>query len=140
MSTQQKSQITADVRDYRTGQWRDVGVFETKSGGDVEAEPSKNRSGGMGRLKSHKALPDYSDITIGRVPERTDHELGRWLMGQCGLADMRVSETPLGDDGLPWGDPKTALGTLMTYAEGDADSNSSDTRPFEITMQTVSIG
>lgn len=134
MSTQQNSLVTVVV----DGQ--PLGVFDTLSGGDVTAEPTKRRSGGMGPLKAYGALPDYDDVTVSRVYERErDHELLRRLRTRVGKANASVSEQPLDEDGAPWGRPTTYTGRLIGLTPGEADSESSDPRMFELTFQITEV-
>lgn len=133
MSTQQQSLITVTVDGEP---W---GVFDTLSGGDTTAEPTKRRSGGGG-MKSYAAFGDSDDVTVGRVYERErDHEKLRKARRRVGRAEMVVSEQPLDDDGAPWGKPTVYTGRLIGLAPGEADSNSSDVRMLELTAQIVDV-
>lgn len=134
MSTQQQSLVTVVVDGIP------LGVFDTLSGGEITSENSKHRAGGMGRQKSYPAMADTDDITVSRVFERDrDAEKLRQLRRRVGRAAASATEQPLDDDGAPWGTPTTYTGTLIGIAPGEADSNSSDPRMFELTIQVVEV-
>lgn len=134
MSTSQQSLVTVTL-DGAT-----IGTFDTMSGGDITAEPTKRRSGGMGPLKSYGALPDYDDVTVSRVAERErDHELQRRLRTRVGKANASISDQPLDDDGAPWGRPTVYTGRLIGMTPGEVDSESSDPRMFELTFQITAV-
>jgi hypothetical protein len=133
MSTQQQSLITVTVDN------EPLGVFDTLSGGDVTAEPTKRRSGG-GNMKSYAAHADYDDLTVSRVLERErDHEKLRRLRRRVGKATASVSEQPLDDEGAPWGKPTVYTGRLTGVTPGEADSDSADVRMFELTFQISEV-
>jgi hypothetical protein len=132
--TQQMALITVTVDDLP------LGVFDTKSGGETTAEPTKRRSGGMGAQKSYAALPDHGDVTISRDYElERDHELMRRLRPRVGRARANISEQPLDENGAPWGDPITHIGRLTGLSPSELDSDSSDAQMFELTFQLTSI-
>jgi hypothetical protein len=134
METQQASLVTVSIDN------RSLGVFDTRSGGDVTAEPAKRRPGGMQGLRSHAALPDYDDVTVGRAYERIrDHELLRGLRGRVGRAYMLIAEQPLDEDGNAWGRPTLYYGRLAGLTDGEADSESGDVRMFELTMTCYEV-
>lgn len=133
MSTQQQSLITVTVDN------EPLGVFDTLSGGDTTAEPTKRRAGG-GAMKSYAAFADNDDITVSRVYERErDHEKLRQLRRRVGKATASISEQPLDDDGAPWGRPTVYTGRLTGLAPGEADSDSADVRLFELTFQVTEV-
>lgn len=133
MSTQQQSLITVTIDGEP---W---GVFDTLSGGDTTAEPTKRRAGG-GTMKSYAAHADTDDITVGRVYERErDHEKLRKARRRVGKANATISEQPLDDDGAAWGKPTVYTGRLTGLAPGEADSDSADVRMLELTFQISEV-
>lgn len=116
-----------------------LGVFDTITGGETTAEPTKRRAGG-GTMKSYAAHADTDDITVGRVYERErDHELLRKLRRRVGKATASISEQPLDDDGAPWGRPTVYTGRLTNLSPGEADSDSADVRMLELTFQISEV-
>lgn len=129
MSTQDSSLVTAVV----DGQ--PLGVFDSRSGGEVDSEVSKRYVGGQRVQQIYKGLRATGDVTITRGYERErDHELARTLEQRAGLAPMSVSEQPLDDEGNPWGKPKTWTGKLKSVNTGDYDAQSGEPRIIELVM------
>lgn len=112
-----------------------IGIFDTFSGGEVTAEVTKHRPGGMVGENSHAALPTYGDVTIGRELDRErDVELFRRLLSRVGRAQAALSKQPLDDNGAPWGKPFTYTGRFNGMTDPEADSTSSDVSMFELTF------
>jgi len=133
MATQQQTRVTAVIKRGNTIV-RQLGVWDTLSGAEVTAEIPTNRPGGSQVKKSYAALPETSDLTIGRVRERErDHELDRWLRTQVGKVVLEVSEQPLDDDFVPWGAPIVSRGRLSGVTSSEVDSNGTDLRRLEVT-------
>jgi hypothetical protein len=134
MSTSQQAQVSVTV----DGQ--PLGVFDSRSGGGVTAEVNKRRSGGMGPIKSYRALPDYEDVTVSRVFELArDLELYRTLQTRVGKADMVVTEQRLDVDGIPFGRPRNWVGVLQGLTPPEHDSESTEPVMFELTAQVRSV-
>lgn len=132
--TQQMALITVSV------DGKSLGVFDTKSGGETTAEPTKRRSGGMGVQKSYAALPDHGDVTVSRDYELSrDHELVRRLRKRVGRARVVISERPLDENGAPWGKPVVYTGRLTGISPSEVDSDSADAAMFELTAQIVTV-
>lgn len=139
MATQQQSRVTARIKQGSTI-LRDLGVFDTKSGGETTAEVPTNRPGGSTVRKSYAALPESSAVTITRVRENErDHELERWLRGRVGMVTLEVSEQPLDSDFVPWGKPILTTGILTGVNSSDIDSNGTELRKLELTTTTDSL-
>lgn len=129
MSTEQQYLVTANI------DGRDLGVYDTMKGGDVNIKTAMHRPGGMGPEKSYRTLPTYADITISRVLERDrDWETLRWLMDQAGGVRAQVTKQPLDEQGNAWGTPMTWSGRLADVKGGDADSNSSNPEMYEVNI------
>jgi hypothetical protein len=117
-----------------------IGVFDTFSGGDVDAKPVKHRPGGMGPEISYLALPTYSDVSVGRVyDEGRDHELIATLHNMVGAVRSTVSVQPLDSAANPFGSPRTYRGRIANIKDGKADSNSNTPRiwTFDVQVETI---
>jgi hypothetical protein len=111
---------------------RDLGIYDSMSGGDVDVDSAKHRPGGMGPEKSYRSLPTYKDVTVSRVLERErDWEILRWLQDKAGGVRAQVSRQPLDEDGNAWGTPMTWAGRLGPVKGGDVDSTSSKPTMYE---------
>ena len=117
-----------------------LGIFDKKTGGDVQAKGNKHRPGGMGPERSYVSLPVYSDLKVNRVYERTrDHELVRTLIGKAGIVNASISEQPLDANGVVFGAPLIYTGRFLGVNQGDADSTSENPRMFELDIEVTSI-
>lgn len=129
MSTAQQWLITGTIAGAP------IGVFDTCSGGEITAEPTKHRPGGMGQQSSNGALPEFGDLTIGRELDLTrDLALHARLAVFVGRADMVVSRQPLDVNGAPFGKSITYTGRMSGLTDPETDSNSAETSMYEITM------
>lgn len=132
MSTAQQNLITVSVDGEQ------LGVFASRSGGETTAEVPKSRPGGMAAEEAYPTLPTTGDVTVTRTNKRerptgSDHDLARRLRPRTGMATIVVSEQPLDANGIPWGKPTVWTGILTGVNGGDADANSNEIRPLELT-------
>jgi hypothetical protein len=117
-----------------------LGVFDTKSGGDAMAKGNKHRPGGMGQEVSYASLASYSDLKLMRVAERQrDHELIRRLVSRAGRATASVTEQPLDPDGNVFGAPIIYTGRFLGVNPGDTDSTSEAPKMFELDIEVTSV-
>ncbi len=126
-----KSQYAVTMSATYRGVFYDLGIWDKKTGGDVEAEITKHRGGGMGEEESHGGQPSTSDVTLTRTNKRqgrNDVATRRLLRAMVGKADIVVTEQTLDKDGNSWDQPSVHRGTLkrVSGAEVDADSNETD--------------
>lgn len=119
-----------------------LGVWDTLSGGDVEAEETKYRPGGLSPQISLGGNTTTNNVTLGRLLGRDDWDFMHDLMAsRVGKAAVTVARQPLDVDGNPFGRPLVYSGVLQNVNPGDVDSNSSDAQVWEITVSTEgSIG
>lgn len=135
MSTADQARITSAVAG------KDLGTFDTRSGGETTASGEKYRAGG-GEEEVSVSRPSVGEVTISRKYKRErDHELARWLRTKAGKADGSVNEQLTDDDDLPWGKPVTWTGRLLSVNTGDVDSNSqSEPRFLTLTFMMTKVG
>jgi hypothetical protein len=119
-----------------------MGVWDTLTGGDVEAEETKYKPGGMAPAMSLGGSVNVNNITLGRLLDRSDWDFMHNLMAsRTGKAEVLVARQPLDADGNPFGRPLSYRGVLLHVEPGDTDSNSSDAQVWQITVSTEgSIG
>jgi hypothetical protein len=79
---------------------RDLGVFDTLSGGELDSEESKYQPGGMA-----------AEISLG---------------GRKTIGNVTIGQTPLDPMGARAGEPLTYTGTLKTVTPPDVDSTGTD--------------
>lgn len=117
-----------------------VGVFDTFTGGDVTAAPTKHRPGGMGPEKTYLSLPTFSDVSIGRVyDEGRDHQLIAQLHSLVGNTYCTVSVQPLDQNGNPFEGPRTYYGRIASVKDGKADSTSHNPRMWTLDLSVENV-
>lgn len=114
-----------------------MGVWDTFGGGDVEAEETKYRPGGMQPQVSLGGSTSVNNVTLSRLLGKEDWPVMHDLMSsRVGKADVTVSRQPLDADGNPFGRPLVYRGKLQNVNPGDTDSNSADAQTWTIVVST----
>jgi hypothetical protein len=112
---------------------RDLGVWDTVSGGEVDSEEAKYRPGGMSPEISLGGTTTIGNLTVGRnLDALRDWPLIKWLAGRVGRGRGTIGVTPLDINGARNGDPLTYNGTLKTVTRPDIDSTGSDAAMVEL--------
>lgn len=118
----------------------DWGIWDSQSGGEVEAELSSYQPGGANVdpiVEQNKKKPP-SEITLSRHYDiDRDHARIDELEAKVGVGYCVISKQPLDGDDNPLGKPKTNTGRLMSMSPPDYDSESEDTAKIEITIQPI---
>lgn len=110
------------------GEVRDLGTFDTWEGGDITADNTKHRRGGMGPQVAVPGPATVEDVTITRDydPPR-DHQHAHWLSSAVGKARVIATKSVLDEDGNAFGRPLVIRGILVGYNHPGHDSDSGDT-------------
>lgn len=112
---------------------KDLGIFQTFSGGASKAEDTKNRPGAMGKEESLGGPVSRDAFTVGRVYDlERDHPLFKELDALTGSGRGSVSRTKLDRNRNPVGAPIGYTGILIAVTPPDGDSNSSDRAEFTL--------
>lgn len=112
---------------------RDLGVWDTKSGGEIDSEEAKYSPGGMGPEISLGGRTTIGNLTVGRYLDTArDWPLMKWLAGRAGKGRGAIGITPLSINGERAGDPITYGGTLKTVTLPDIDSTGTDAALVEL--------
>jgi hypothetical protein len=112
---------------------RDMGVWDTITGGEIDSEEARYRPGGMAPEISLGGSTTIGNVTIGRYLDTArDWPLIKWLAGRVGKGRGVIGRTPLDVDGARAGDPLTYGGTLKTVTVPDVDSTGSDAALVEL--------
>jgi hypothetical protein len=131
--TQQSELVTVAINGVT------IGVFDTLTGGDVTAPPTKFRSGGQYNETSYQTLPKYSDISVARVVNlAVDWEVIRGLRQLAGRVPMTVTVQPLDADLNAYGESQTATGLFLGVKGIHIDSNSEAIQEFTLDMSVDS--
>lgn len=112
---------------------RDLEVWDTVSGGEIDSEESKYRPGGMAAEISLGGTRTVGNITLGRNYDfLRDHPLLPWLVSRVGAGRCAIGRQPLDINGVPQGSPTRYTGTLKTVSPPDIDSMSNDPSMVEL--------
>jgi hypothetical protein len=112
---------------------RDLGVWDTVSGGELDSDEAKYRPGGMAPEVSLGGTTTIGNLTVGRnLDSLRDWPLIKWLAGRVGKGRGTIGVTPLDIDGARAGDPLTYGGTLKTVTRPDIDSTGTDAAMLEL--------
>lgn len=115
-----------------------LGTFDTMSGGNVEADDSKYRPGGLAAEISLGGLRTVENVTVGRIYDlASDHASIVNLANRVGAAQVIVSKQPLDRSGVKYGSPIVYTGTLVRVGFPDVDSQSSDASMWELEVSTL---
>lgn len=118
-----------------TGSGLDKNVWASMDGGDVEAQDTKTRPGGMGAEKNLGGPPTRSDCTVERqYTNDVLHPLIPVLEALCGNAAMKVSWTPLDGNGNPNGSTESITGILKGVKKPKWDANAQGASFLTLTM------
>lgn len=112
-----------------------MGEFEKRSGGDVSAEVTKRRPGGMKAEKFYPGQATAADVVVERVYEaERDFDWVKLAEARCGRGVLAVTEQLNDDNGVPIaGKLKTWKGILNHVEPSEADANQTDPRTFALT-------
>lgn len=134
MSSQSQSLITVVVDGVPMGTW------DTLSGGNTTATPTKRRPGGTSKQDVARARGVTDDLTVGReYKNERDVAPLRALRPRVGRASVVVTDQPLDDDDVPFGSPTTFTGLLSSLSIGDVDSDSDDFRMCELGVTVTAV-
>src|SRR3954447_11033966 len=112
---------------------RDLGIFDSTGGGELDSEEAKYKPGGMGPEISLGGSQTIGNLTIGRYMDRgRDWPLVTWLIGRRGAGRATVGITPLNPQGVVGGSPLTYTGTLKQVTPPEVDSTGNDTSKLEL--------
>lgn len=121
MSRVDQEQVTVNLAG------KDLGVWDTFSGGAAKADPTKHRPGGMGREESLGGPKSRDDFTVSRnFKLERDLPIAAFIDEQVGVGKVVVVRTMLGTDKVPVGEQLTYTGTLTGAPFGDHDSDAAD--------------
>jgi hypothetical protein len=111
-----------------------LGVWDKKSGGEVDSEEYKYNPGAMAEAVSLGGRKITGNVTTSRLYRlvRDHQELTRKMIAGVGKARVVVAQQPLDVDGNAFGRPIVWNGTLKRWTPPEVDSESSDAALVEI--------
>jgi hypothetical protein len=112
------------------------GIWDKKTGGEVDSEESKYPPGGMQTQVSLGGRKNVGNVTVSRLYRlvRDHQDLMQRLIDGAGKARMVVAQQPLDIDGNVFGRPLVTKGTLKRVTPPEVDSESSDAAMVELEM------
>lgn len=117
------------------GETRNLGVFDTWEGGNVTADNTKHRRGGMGPQVAVGGPVTIEDVTVSRDYDLDrDHADAHWLSSAVGRGRITAVKQYLDDDGNKFGKTIVITGILIGYNQPASDSDSSDVAMVELVI------
>jgi hypothetical protein len=121
-----------NYRVYATIDGRDLGLFETWSGGDGDSEETTYTEGNGSRIPLG-GMQTRDGLTIGRrFDSARDLPIKDWLDNTRGRKDGVFTKQYVDDEENPVGKPITRRVKIKKVTDPEADKNSSDVSTFEI--------
>jgi len=106
---------------------RDLGLFDQKSGGELDSEENLYSPGGMLGQISIGGQQTIGNVTVERYYDALrDHPLMAWLASRRGWGRVSIGVTPRDPQGVVRGDPIVYSGTLKTVTPAEVDSTGTD--------------
>jgi hypothetical protein len=103
----------------------DLGVWDKKTGGEVDSEETKYRPGGMAPPVALGGSRETTNVELERLFKPDSEALGT-LFAQAGRGTVGISQQPLDANGNPFGRPIVYTGVLKKVSAPEHDSESSD--------------
>lgn len=128
---EQNSTVTVNIAGASYGTWT------TKSGGQVEAEDTKFKPGGMQPEISLGGVASVENVTISKLYDATMRSKFHTLAALVGKATMSVAYQPLDADGNPSGRAIVYSGRLIRVTPPDSDASSNDAAMIEVEMSSA---
>lgn len=109
------------------------GVWDKKSGGDVDSNELKYSPGGMAQQVSMGGMVTPANITLQRDYDRVrDHDTITFLLSRVGKSPATVHQQPLDFDGNPYGKTVHWKGILKRVLIPDVDSEGNAAAMLEV--------
>lgn len=123
---------------YLSAGGRDLGIWDTWTGGDSGAEDQRYKPGG-GDEESYGGKKTRTTITTSRVYEDArDETVADYLESIRGVKNAAtIRKQSVDDEGNPVGRAKTRIGTIINVTEPEADSNDSSLRMYSVEISPV---
>jgi hypothetical protein len=124
--------VPVTVTDPSTGESRQLGAWDKKTGGEVDSEETVyNASGGVRISLGGRVTP--GNVVLSRLYDVTrDNPNEGWLISLVGRGRVFVGQQPTDAAHAANGRPLSYLGTLKRYTPPEVDSDSNDPAMVEI--------
>jgi hypothetical protein len=114
----------------------DLGYWAEKEGGGVDSEDSTYADWDGDLVLGGKRTRE--DVTLRKGYREAVHKVYRWLDARAGdgkAGRCTITGTPVGDDGVSWGDPIVFTGVLKSVKAPDSSKGSSDAGKLEVVVK-----
>jgi hypothetical protein len=119
---------------------KDLGIFDKKSGGEVDSDENKYPLGGMLGEISLGGRKTIGELTISRYYDADrDDPLFGFLNAQVGAGVATVGVVPLDFHGNPQGGPVVYSCTLRTFTPPEVDNESQDAAMLELVFTAYAV-
>lgn len=133
MSLENQRLVNVWVESGPWGTLGDLGVWDSRTGGNAGSENTSYAPGGMLPEVQLGGRQTTEDVTVARLLVRErDRPLAKALFAARGQARVRIGDTLLDRSKNPFGAPITWKGVVQEVQWPDADSTSND--PARITL------
>jgi hypothetical protein len=138
MSRQDQFNITVTMA--YGGVTRELGTFDTFSGGEVDSEETKYWPGGMANQISLGGRKTVGNVTVGRLYDLVrDHPLMGWILGGVGKAEITVNKASMNIDSQVISNALVYQGKLKAVTPPEHDSESSDASTWEMEVSSATV-
>ena len=119
---------------------KDLGIFDKKSGGEIDSDENKYPLGGMLGEISLGGRKTVGELTISRYfdADRDDPLFG-FLNANVGAGDATVGVIPLDFHGNPQGGKVIYSCTLRTFTPPEVDNESQDAAMLELVFTSFAV-
>lgn len=132
---QDTQRVTIQIKDPLSQQLKNLGVWDKKSGGEIDSDQYKYKAGGMVPQISLGGTRTIGDLTISRLyRQERDHDWAQDLINWAGKAVVTVTQHFLDVDGNEGEKQIVWVGVLKTVTFPDHDSESTDPAMIEIVV------
>jgi hypothetical protein len=116
-----------------TGGTINLGVWDKKSGGELDSDDIKYYPGGMVPPISLGGKKTTGNVTLQRLYDRADdHDKINSLLTAVGKGQMSIAQRPMDPDGHEYGKSIHYVGTLKRVTVPETDSESTSAAMLEI--------
>ena len=131
--TRQDTWIIRCVLTTPTGGTVNLGVFDKKSGSELDSDDIKYYPGGMVPPISLGGKRTTGNVTLQRLYDRIDdHDKINTLFTAVGKGQVKIAQRPMDPDGHEYGKSIQYVGTLKRVQTPDTDSESTSAAMLEI--------
>jgi hypothetical protein len=131
--TRQDTWIIRCVLKNATGGTVNLGIWDKKTGGELDSDDIKYYPGGMVPPISLGGKKTTGNVTLQRLYDRhDDHDRIMSMLNAVGKGQMTISQKPMDPDGHEYGKAIQYVGTLKRVTVPETDSESTTAAMLEI--------